>query len=149
MMAIAPTLSNAPPVQAAADEAEPCETAWRNYFSTAHLKSDFRRKTLTGVSITLVAQTCAFVMSTVGTIVLARLLTPRDFGLVTMVLAFSLLLQSFGMNGLIEATIQREEIDHTQISTLHWINVGINFVLMLIFMASAPLIASFYNEPLL
>ena len=142
-------LSNATPLQAVAGEAEPCETAWRDYFSTAHLKPDLRRKTLTSVSITLIAQTCAFVMSTVGTIVLARLLTPRDFGLVTMVLAFSLLLQSFGMNGLIEATIQREEIDRAQVSTLHWINVGINFVLMLIFMASAPLIAWFYNEPLL
>src|SRR5439155_11271637 len=72
-------LSNATPLQAVAGEAEPCETAWRDYFSTAHLKPDLRRKTLTSVSITLIAQTCAFVMATVGTIVLARLLTPRDF----------------------------------------------------------------------
>jgi PST family polysaccharide transporter len=108
-----------------------------------------RSKALTGASITLVGQTCAFAIGTVGTIVLARLLTPHDFGLVTMVLAFSLLLQNFGMNGFIEATIQKERIDHAQVSTLYWINVAINFVLMLIFMASAPIIAWFYNEPLL
>jgi len=66
-----------------------------------------------------------------------------------MALSFSMLLQNFGTNGFIEATIQREEINHKQVSTLHWINVAINLTLTLLFMASAPLIAWFYKEPLL
>jgi PST family polysaccharide transporter len=99
------------------------------------------------VSVTLIAQACAFAVSTVGTIVLARLLTPHDFGLVAMVLAFSFLLQNFGLNGFVEAIIQRENIDHRQVSTLWWINVGINLMLALLFVALAPAIVWFYGEP--
>jgi O-antigen/teichoic acid export membrane protein len=121
----------------------------KDYFNTAHVMSDLRGLALRGTSITLVAQTLTFAISTTGTIILARLLTPRDFGLVAMVLSVSLLLQGFGTNGFIEATVQREEIDHRQISNLCWINVGINLMLTLAFMASAPAIAWFYEEPLL
>src|SRR3989442_8599796 len=128
------------------DSAQP---TCRDYFSTARLRSDLRNRALTGVSITLLAQACVFVVSTVGTIVLARLLTPHDFGLVAMVLAFSFLLQNFGLNGFVEAIIQRENIDHKQVSTLWWINVGINLVLALSFLALAPAIAWFYGESLL
>ena len=120
----------------------------RDYFSTDHLRPDLRGRALRGASVTLVAQVCSYSIFTVGTIILARLLTPHDFGLVTMALSFSMLLQNFGTNGLIEATIQREEIHHKQISTLHWINVAINLALTLLFMASAPVIAWFYKEPL-
>jgi O-antigen/teichoic acid export membrane protein len=125
------------------------ESTQPDYFATARLRPDLRSRALAGVSVTLVAQTCAFVISTVGTILLARLLTPHDFGLVTMVLAFSFLLQNFGMNGFIEATIQKDDIDHRQVSTLYWINVAINLTLALLFSALAPAIAWFYNEPVL
>ena len=47
------------------------------------------------------------VVQVLGTMVLARLLTPRDFGLVTMVTTFSLLFSNFGFNGLTEAIVQR------------------------------------------
>lgn len=120
-----------------------------DYFGTDHLRSDLRGRALRGAGITLIAQACTYAVSTAGTIIVARLLTPHDFGLVTMVLSFSLLLQNFGTNGFIEATIQREDVHHGQLSTLHWINVGINGILTLLFMASAPVIARFYKEPLL
>ena len=43
-------------------------------------------------------------------VILARLLTPADFGIVTMVTTFSLLFRSFGLNGFTELIIQREEL---------------------------------------
>jgi O-antigen/teichoic acid export membrane protein len=119
------------------------------YFRTDHLESGLRTRALKGVSVTLIAQAFTYGMSTVGTIILARLLTPHDFGLVTMVISISLLLQNFGGNGLIEATVQRAEIDHKQVSTIFWINAVISLMLMFAFMASAPVIAWFYKEPTL
>ncbi|MFX1590784.1 MAG: oligosaccharide flippase family protein, partial [Promethearchaeota archaeon] len=83
----------------------------------------------------------------IGTIVLARLLTPADFGLVAMVTVFSLLLRNFGMRGFTEAIIQSEVINHKKISTLFWIHVVISFSLALIFISLSPLIAWFYKEP--
>ena len=121
----------------------------KDYFNTDHLKSGLKTRALRGTSVAVIAQICVFVTQTISILILARLLTPRDFGLVTMVVAVSLLLQNLGCNGFIEAIIQRKEINHNQISTLFWINVGLGFFLMLLFLVSAPLIAWFYKEPLL
>jgi len=45
------------------------------------------------------------------------------------------------------ATVQRDEINHAQISTLFWINTAIGFALALLTIALAPAIAWFYGEP--
>src|ERR1700733_14789792 len=86
-------------------------------------------------------------MQSVATVVLARLLTPADFGLVAMVTAITGLAQGFADLGLSEATIQHPEINHNQVSTLFWINVAIGLALTLIAVALAPLLAWFYREP--
>ena len=80
----------------------------------------------------------------IGTVVvLARLLTPSDFGVVTMVTTFSLLLRSFGLNGFTELIMQREEITDSLASNLFWINLGIGTILTLAFASSGPLLADF------
>lgn len=117
------------------------------YFATDHLKQDLRKRALAGAKVMVIAQALTYTIQTVGTIVLARLLTPDDFGLVAMVIAFSLILQNFGVNGFIDAVIQRKDLSHRQVSTLFWINAFLCLTLMLLFIASAPLISSFYKEP--
>ncbi len=117
------------------------------YFSTDHLQTGLRTRAIKGASITMLAQAVSFGIQTFGSIILARMLSPRDFGLVAMVLAFSLLLQSFGCNGFIEAVVQRAEVHHKQISTLFWINFAISLCLALLFFMAGPLMAGFYKEP--
>ncbi|MCO6434649.1 lipopolysaccharide biosynthesis protein [Nitrosomonas nitrosa] len=117
------------------------------YFTTDHLRADLKKRAVRGVGATVFSQTAAYGIQTIGTIVLARLLAPNDFGLVAMVTAFSLLLQNFGVNGFTEAVIQRQEIHHKQISTLFWIQIGLSLALTLFLMVLAPLIAGFYKEP--
>src|SRR5579864_5847469 len=87
-------------------------------------------------------------MRVVGTVVLARLLTPADFGLVTMVTTVSLLLASFGLNGFTEAVIQFEEMDHHTASNLFWLNTAGGLVLAISFAAAGPLLARFYQNAL-
>lgn len=82
-----------------------------------------------------------------STMVLARLLTPADFGFVTMVTTFSLLLVSFGVNGFTEAVIQWQEIDHALASNLFWINLAIGVFLTIGFAAAGSLMARFYHAP--
>ncbi len=79
--------------------------------------------------------------------VLARLLGPRDFGLVGMVTAFTGVLTLFRDFGLSAAAIQRATITQEQISTLFWINILFGTVLGLLTVAMAPVIAAFYHEP--
>ena len=84
----------------------------------------------------------------VATVTLARILTPRDFGLVAMVTTFSLLLSNFGVNGFTEALIQRERIDHALASNLFWFTVGGGLLLTGGFAAAGSLLAKFYGEAL-
>src|ERR1700757_3109792 len=80
-------------------------------------------------------------------VVLARLLTPSDFGVVTMVTTFSLLLRSFGLNGFTELIMQREELTESLVSNLFWINLGISTILAFVFAGSGGLLAFFYHTP--
>lgn len=86
-------------------------------------------------------------MQIVATVVLARLLTPSDFGVVTMVTTFSYLLINFGLNGFTEAVVQCETMTHELASTLFWINLSCSFLLTAGFAAAAPLLAWFYHDP--
>ena len=115
--------------------------------STDHLHSDLKGRSLRGGVLTLTSQGAQFLCQSIATIVLARLLAPADFGLVAMVTAVTGLGQAFADLGLSEATIQRKDITHDQVSFLFWINVGVGLGLMLITMALAPVLARFYHEP--
>ena len=84
----------------------------------------------------------------VGTVLLARLLTPVDFGVVAMVTTFSLLLSSFGSNGFNEAVIQRDEMNRFQASNLFWINCAVGLTLTIGFAAAGSLLARLYRNPL-
>ena len=80
-------------------------------------------------------------------VVLARLLSPKDFGLQGMVLVVTGFLALFRDAGLGIATVQRLEVTHEQTSTLFWINVAVGAMLATLCAAVAPLLVSFYHEP--
>ena len=79
--------------------------------------------------------------------VMARLLNPKDFGLVGMVTAFTGVLNLFRDFGLSAATVQRVDINDRQMSTLFWINILFGVMLGLLATAMAPVAVVFYHEP--
>ncbi len=81
--------------------------------------------------------------------ILARMISRDDFGLFAMTAVISGFLGIFMDVGLSQATIQKPEINHRQISTLFWINVALGVVIAVVFAISAPWIASFYGQPAL
>jgi O-antigen/teichoic acid export membrane protein len=115
--------------------------------STAHLQADLRGRSLRGGFVTITSQGTQFVIQSISTVVLARLLTPADFGLVAMVVAVTGLGQAFADLGLSEATIQTEDINHNQVSILFWVNAGIGAALTILTASLAPLLAWLYKEP--
>lgn len=116
-------------------------------FQSDSLSQDLARKSIRGGMTTLFAQGAQFVLTTVTTIVLARLLTPDDYGLIGMVSVVTGFAAMFRDAGLSMATLQRERISSSQISTLFWINVLITAVLGLCILVASPVIASFYSRP--
>lgn len=107
------------------------------------------KRTVRNAGVTVFAQASVFIIQLLGTVVLARLLTPSDFGIVTMVTTFSLLLASFGLAGFTEAILQADRLNERQASNLFWVNLGGAFILSTAFGAAGSLLARFYSNPLI
>lgn len=122
-------------------------TTGHDLFATKHLQENLKGRSIRGGAATLGGQATTFALKLSATAVLARLLTPADFGLIAMVTALTGFVQIFKDAGLSMATVQRAEINHRQVSTLFWGNLALSFVLMLIVASMAPAVAWFYGEP--
>src|ERR1700722_16074646 len=108
---------------------------------------DLKEKAIRGSVARVSAQVVFFVLRIGALMVLARLLDPKDFGLVGMVTAITGVLSLFRDFGLSSATIQRVEVTDAQVSTLFWINVVVGAGLCFLLAAVSPLVAWFYHEP--
>ena len=117
------------------------------YLATDHLRTNIRQRTVSSGFVTLASQGAKFALSIGSAVILARLLTPHDFGLLAMVTTIMGLLRIFKDAGLSSATVQRDGITHAQVSNLFWINVAVGGLLALLMGAAAPAIAWFYREP--
>jgi len=116
-------------------------------FSTDHLIGNLKSRTVSSTLITLISQGVQFALTMASTMILARLLEPRDFGLLAMVFTIMGFLRVFKEAGLSTATVQREGITHAQVSNLFWVNVWVSGFVSVLVAAAAPLIAWFYREP--
>ncbi|MBR4677201.1 MAG: lipopolysaccharide biosynthesis protein [Bacteroidales bacterium] len=83
------------------------------------------------------------------TIIMARLLTPNDYGLIGMLAIFISLSQVFIDGGFSTALVQRQDRTDEDFSTVFYINLSVSVVIYLILFFCAPLIADFYEQPLL
>lgn len=79
-------------------------------------------------------------------IILARLLSPSEYGLLAMVIVFTGFATLFKDLGFGAAIIQKESINDNDLSTSFWLNVAIGFFLFILFFFCAPLISIFYDN---
>src|SRR5438128_6635818 len=117
------------------------------HFRIDHLRADLSGRSVRGGVVTLTAQSCKFLLSTAATIVLARLMTPQDYGLIGMVVIVVNFVGMFQYLGLSTATVRWSELTHEQVSSLFWINLSLSTLIALLTITSAPAVAWFYKEP--
>lgn len=108
---------------------------------------DLKGRTMRGALISSAGQAATFVFRMCSMVVLARLLTPKDFGIVAMAMACTGFIALFQDVGLSTAAIQRPSISREQTSTLFWINLGAGALLAAFCAVTAPILARFYHEP--
>ena len=85
-------------------------------------------------------------LQTVSVAVLARLLSPGDYGIMAMSGFFVNLLQQLGDLGTGSAIVQREDLSPRLTTSLFWVNVGLGLVGAILIWITAPLVAGYYHE---
>ena len=117
------------------------------YFAENKAYAGLGRASLHSGMIFIAARGANIFVQLASTILLARILSPHDFGLVAMVLAlvgFAPMLIDLGTS---EASTQKTHITQVEISSLFWLNIAISLGLTMLLIASSQAIASFFGEP--
>jgi O-antigen/teichoic acid export membrane protein len=108
---------------------------------------EFKRTSVRGGAAVLFGQGFGSVLQIGTTIILARLLSPTDYGIQSMVLSLTNFFSLFRDAGLSSAAVQCENLTNEQASTLFWINLALGASLMGLVCVASPALVIFYREP--
>ena len=113
------------------------------------MSDNLKSRAASGVIWSGIHKLASAMLGLVSSIVLARLLTPYDYGIIGMLAIFMAISNTFIDGGFGAALIQKKNPTDADYSTILYWNVGLSIVLYVLLFACAPLIAAFYNLPLL
>jgi teichuronic acid exporter len=112
-----------------------------------NMESDLKRQTISGMTWSAVERFGYTFIMFISNLVLARLLTPDDFGLVGMITVFIAISATFVDSGFASALIQKKDTNIEDYSTAFYINIVLSIIFFIILSFSAPAIAGFYHQP--
>lgn len=114
---------------------------------TGHTGRPLGRRAARGGLVTIGGQLLKLVVQLLSVVLLARALTPADYGLVAMVLAVIGVADIFRDFGLSSAAVQARTLSVAQRDNLFWLNLGIGAGLAALVATGAPLLAMVYGRP--
>lgn len=110
---------------------------------------NIRGKIVTGLGWTYAERTLAQVISLLVTIILARILEPSAYGVVSIVTIFIGFADTFVVNGLGNSLIQKKNSDQLDFTTVFYFNIGFSVAVYLLIFFISPLIGGVYGSNLL
>ena len=113
------------------------------------MADNLKQKAISGVVWSAIHKFASVFLGFVSGIVLARLLTPHDYGVIGMLTIFLAISQTFIDGGFGSALIQKKKPTDEDYSTILYWNLGLSMVLYFVLYACAPYIAKFYSLPIL
>lgn len=113
------------------------------------MADSLKDRTITGVIWSGIQRAGSIILSFVSGIILARLLTPEDYGCIGMLAIFIAISLTFIDGGFGSALIQKKRPTDEDYSTIFYWNLGLSFFIYAILYISAPLIARFYHTEIL
>jgi O-antigen/teichoic acid export membrane protein len=109
--------------------------------------STLKQKTVSGLIWSFVDTMAGQGITFIVGIILARLLSPREFGLIGMITVFIAVSESFINSGFSSALIRKKDCTNTDYSTVFYFNLAAGILFFLLLYLSAPAISSFFDEP--
>ena len=113
------------------------------------MAKNLKQKAVSGMVWTALQRYSTMFIQFISGIILARLLTPHDYGCIGMLSIFMLLAENFIDGGFGSALIQRKHPTQEDYSTIFWWNLGMAVIMYSVLFVSAPAISGFYDIPLL
>lgn len=107
----------------------------------------FKQKAVSGIKWSAISQVGRQGTQLITTVILARLLSPSDFGLVGMAMVVIGFINIFKDLGTAAAVIQRKELSEALLSSIFWVNAGFGALAMIVLFLIAPFGGLFYREP--
>jgi len=106
-----------------------------------------KQKTISGLLWSFIDQFANLGISFIVGIILARILSPREFGLIGMITVFIAVSETFINSGFSQALIRKNNCTQTDYSTVFFFNLIVGVVLFAVLFFAAPALSRFFNEP--
>lgn len=110
---------------------------------------NIKQKTASGILWTSIQKFTGMGISFIASIILARLLTPSDYGCIGMLTIFMVIAGAIVDGGFATALLQKKRPTREDYSTIFWWNLAVSLVMYFVLFVSAPMISRFYNMPIL
>lgn len=125
---------------------DPVSVNSNGYITTDELDTQLQKRSLKSGLVTVAAQPIKLAVGIGSIAILARILTPADFGLLAMVAPLLTLVDSLANLGLETATVQQDKLDRQQASAIFWLSLKINTIVLGLMVFMAPVLARFYQQ---
>ena len=109
------------------------------------MSESIKNKAIRGVAWSAVEKFLRQGLMTLFSIIIARQLSPSDYGLVAMLTIFLIVAQVFVDSGFMEALIQKQDRTEVDFSTTFWFNIGVALLIYVMLFLVSPFIADFYG----
>jgi O-antigen/teichoic acid export membrane protein len=111
--------------------------------------NSLKSKVLNGMFWKLLEQTGYQGIQFVVALVLARLMTPREYGTISLITIFITIANTFVQSGFATALIQKDEIHEEDYSSVFWLSMLLALLCYIVLLVAAPWIAIYYHTPVL
>lgn len=111
------------------------------------MNDNIKKNTISGLLWSAVERFSVQGFQFIVSIVLARIISPAEFGLVGIILVFILISDIIINSGFSQALIQKKNRNNTDLSTVFYFNIVIGIVLYILLFALSPSISSYYHKP--
>lgn len=110
------------------------------------MQSDIKRLTFNGIGWSFIEKIAGYLIQFIFTILLARMLSPEEFGLIGLMLVFTSISQVFIDSGFTQTLIRNKELNSKDYSSVFYLNVVIGIFIYLLLFIFSEKIAYFYEE---